>query len=85
MPFNPSFLLTVKAGDTSSLQKHAFSLFMMPVALLEKKGSIPATVSKTGQITLHSSSLLPSPHLYSAGQPNSIMNMKCLLIDVYGS
>lgn len=51
-----------------------------------RKGSIPATISKNGRITLHSSLLLPSPHFFSAGQlNNSIMNMKCLLIDVYGS
>lgn len=79
-------LCSASKQQTPHRSKNMLLAYLWCQLLCWRKGSIPATLSKTGQITLHSSSLLPSPHLFSAGQPNnSIMNMKCLLIDVYGS
>lgn len=72
--------------ETPHPSKNMLLAYLWCQLLCWRKGSISATFSRTGRITLHSSSLLPSLHLFSAGQlNNSIMNMKCLLIDDYGS
>lgn len=86
MPFNPFPSSSPSKQKTPHPSKNMLLAYLWCQLLCWRKGSFPATLSKTGQITLRSSSLLPSPHLFSASQPNnSIMNMKCLLIDVYGS
>lgn len=72
--------------ETPHPSKNMLLAYLWCQLLCWRKGNIPATVSKTGWITLRSSSLLPSPHLFAAGQPNnSIMKIKSLLIDVYKS
>lgn len=68
-------------------EKKSVLAYLWCQSLCWRKHSNPASLSKKQAGSLYAAvHPPPSTHLFSAGQPNnSIMNMKCLLIDVYGS
>lgn len=80
----PSLSSPSKRGTPHS-SKNMLQAYLWYQLLCWRKCSFPAALSKTGWIGLRSSSLLPSPHLHSAAQPDNLMMItKCFLIVVDG-